>query len=160
LVAGDDPQPIILDSRLRTPPTAHVLKNQRAPWLATTLQESPSETISALQLSAARVQILPVVADRAGQVSLPALLSLLAAKGIRSIMVEGGATVLSHFLQAGLANAAVVTVAPIFVGGLHAMAANGTSPHSPADFPTLSEPQFIQLGHDIVYYGHFCQAQP
>ena len=49
------------------------------------------------------------------------MLSTLQAQGIRSLMVEGGATVIKSFLSAagessGLVDAVVVTVAPIFVG--------------------------------------------
>ncbi|MEZ4684476.1 MAG: GTP cyclohydrolase II, partial [Caldilineaceae bacterium] len=36
LAPGNDPQPIILDSSLRTPLTARCLQNARAPWLITT----------------------------------------------------------------------------------------------------------------------------
>ena len=36
LIAGDNPQPVIVDSHLRTPPGARLLQSCGAPWIATT----------------------------------------------------------------------------------------------------------------------------
>ena len=55
-------------------------------------------------------------ADPPGQVSLTAMLADLAARGVQRLMVEGGGTVLTQFLAAGLADELHLTVAPIFVG--------------------------------------------
>jgi 5-amino-6-(5-phosphoribosylamino)uracil reductase len=51
-----------------------------------------------------------------GQVSLAALLADLAARGVQRLMVEGGGTVLTQFLAAGLADELHLAVAPVFVG--------------------------------------------
>jgi 3,4-dihydroxy 2-butanone 4-phosphate synthase/GTP cyclohydrolase II len=151
LVPGADPQPIILDSRLRTPPTARCLDNARPPWLATT---SP-DAMRAAPLIAAGAQVLTVAAEPNGQVALRPLLQQLAALGIGSIMVEGGATVLRNFLRAGLAQAAVITIAPIFVGGLPALSPSQDGAAFPQTLPRLVDPQSLLLGGDIICYGHF-----
>ncbi len=156
-VAGTDPQPIILDSRLRLPLSARCLANERRPWLATTSNDS---TVAA-PLTAVGARILDVAAMPNGQVALLPLLQQLAAEGIRSIMVEGGATVLRNFLRARLAQSAVITIAPIFVGGLPALATtvngNGVDRNGAiASFARLVDPQLLQLGGDMICYGHFC----
>lgn len=152
LVPGADPQPIILDSRLRTPLSARCLANPRRPWLATT---SPDPNC-ADPLTAAGAQLLTVAATPDGQVALQPLLQQLAAAGIRRIMVEGGATVLRNFLLARMAQAAVVTIAPIFVGGLPALAAGADGDRGTPVFPRLADPKLLQLGDDMICYGHFC----
>lgn len=50
---------------------------------------------------------------------LKAELSELAAQGIHSIFVEGGATVISEFLRANLVDELLIYVAPVLLGGKH-----------------------------------------
>jgi 5-amino-6-(5-phosphoribosylamino)uracil reductase len=54
-------------------------------------------------------------ADALG-VSLPVVLADLAGRGVQRLMVEGGGTVLTQFLAAGLADELHLAVAPVFVG--------------------------------------------
>ena len=49
-------------------------------------------------------------------VSLPDVLDDLAARGVRRLMVEGGASVLAQFLAQGLADELHLAVAPVVVG--------------------------------------------
>jgi len=49
-------------------------------------------------------------------VSLPGVLADLAGRGVQRLMVEGGGTVLTQFLAAGLADELHLAVAPVFVG--------------------------------------------
>ena len=58
-----------------------------------------------------------------GWVDLDELLRSLYAAGVRRVMVEGGAKVLTSFLRASLVDYAVVTVAPVLLGGLSAVGA-------------------------------------
>ena len=55
------------------------------------------------------------------QVPLEAAMNLLHERGIKSLMVEGGAKVITAFLKAGLADALILTVAPRLVGGYKAV---------------------------------------
>jgi len=143
LVEGVQPQPIILDSKLRTPADARCLTGPRPALVATTAVDFARR--AALEAAGGRVLHLPV--DDQGQVALPALLQTLATTGIRSVMVEGGATVISSFLQQRLANRAVVTIAPRFIGGLRVLA------NQPALSPSLLNPCSFQLGDDLILHG-------
>jgi len=49
-------------------------------------------------------------------VGLPGMLADLAGRGVQRLMVEGGGTVLTQFLAAGLADELHLAVAPVFVG--------------------------------------------
>jgi 3,4-dihydroxy 2-butanone 4-phosphate synthase/GTP cyclohydrolase II len=145
---GPDPQPVILDSRLRFPLWAKLLKGQRRPWIATTEASDPARQ-AALEAAGARVIRLPAGAD--GLVSLPALLAHLRRRHIRSLMVEGGATVISNFLAEHLADRLVLTIAPMLLGGLNAVANLGQL--NGRVFPRLSQPRYQTLGNDIVLFG-------
>jgi 3,4-dihydroxy 2-butanone 4-phosphate synthase/GTP cyclohydrolase II len=116
LAAGAQPQPVVLDSRLRLPLTAGVLQHPRPLWIATTLI---SDRQSALEAAGARIFCLPAT-DR-GRVSLPALLEALGREGVASLMVEGGSAVISSFLAAHLVDRIALTLAPRLVGGLRAV---------------------------------------
>lgn len=51
-----------------------------------------------------------------GDISLPELLADLGGRGVRRLLVEGGGSVLTSFLTAGLADELWLAVAPFFVG--------------------------------------------
>jgi diaminohydroxyphosphoribosylaminopyrimidine deaminase / 5-amino-6-(5-phosphoribosylamino)uracil reductase len=115
---GKDPIRIVLDSRLRLPLTARMLKlDSEAPtWVATTSQ-APPETIRALTARGAQVLVLPADADR---VSLPALLAELGARQVQSLLVEGGAETLGTFFDQRLVNRFYFFYAPKILGGQQA----------------------------------------
>ena len=73
-------------------------------------------------------------------VSLPAVLADLAARGVRRLLVEGGASLLSQFLAGGLADELHLVVAPFFVGDPAAprFAPPGQYPHRPSWPMTLA----------------------
>jgi len=148
-VAGQPPQPIILDSRLRFPLTCRVMEHPvHRPWIAVTDAADP---VRAAQLAAQGVRVLRLPANPAGWVDLRALLECLAANGVRSLMVEGGAKVITSFVAARLFNQMVVTVAPRLIGGLRAVSNLGITHHD--EFPTLVNVSYQQLGNDLVVMG-------
>jgi 5-amino-6-(5-phosphoribosylamino)uracil reductase len=74
--------------------------------------------VSSGSLAAARERLGGVadVADAGDPLDLSRILADLAGRGIATLMVEGGASVLTQFLQAGLADELVLAVAPFFIG--------------------------------------------
>lgn len=141
LINGKNPQPVVLDSHLRMPLDARLLHGPRPPWIAA-VEDSDPERVRVLEEAGARVFRLP--ADAAGQVDLAALLRCLVKAGIRSVMVEGGARVLTSVMSAGLADRIVLTIAPALLGGLRPFA----TPAAP--LPHLVAPRYHQLGEDII----------
>lgn len=148
LVRGPDPQPVIVDSRLRFPPWARLLRGARRPWIATT-EAADSARQAALEAAGARVFRLPAGPD--GLVSLRALLDHLNRLHIRSLMVEGGATVISNFLAEHLADRLVLTIAPMMLGGLNAVANLGQL--NGRVMPKLAQPRYQALGKDVIMFG-------
>lgn len=147
---GSNPQPVILDSQLRFPLDAKLLKNGALrPWIATTETADPKRQ-AALEEAGARVIWLP--ADSQGQVDLSALMQTLNHVGIENMMVEGGASVITSFLKAQLVDQLVLTIAPMMLGGLKAvgrLAQNGTA----VPFPHLHAPRYEKMGDDLVLLG-------
>jgi 3,4-dihydroxy 2-butanone 4-phosphate synthase/GTP cyclohydrolase II len=139
LVRGTQPIPVILDSRLRTPPTARVLaRTDVRPWIFHA--EAPDASVRALTAAGAR--LFQVHRSRAG-LDLEEVLGTLAAEGIGSLMIEGGARVLRAFFDAGLPAAAAVTIAPLSMDGL--------TVSEPA--PVLRHAVSETHGRDLVLWG-------
>lgn len=147
---GTDPRPVVLDSHLRLPLDCSLLqRSENLPWVAA-VEPVAAARRAALEAKGARVLELP--GDGKGRVSLPHLLAQLDSLGVRSLMVEGGAAVITSFLAQRLADLAIVTVAPVILGGTRAveenLRINGT-------FPVLDAPRWCKMGEDLVVYGQF-----
>jgi GTP cyclohydrolase II len=147
LVSGPDPQPVVVDSRLRFPPYANLLKNRRSPWIATHA-DAEAERQHALEAAGARVLRLP---GSNGWVDLDALLEHLGSIGINSLMVEGGAQIITSFLTFRLVDQVVLTIAPLLVGGLRVV--DHLELASRRRFPRLKNLSYQQLGDDLVLRG-------
>ena len=152
-VGGPHPLPIVLDSHLRTPLTARVLKHPRGCVIATAEDADRAREVR-LREQGARVVRLPRVDDG---VSLPSLLNWLYEIGVCSLMVEGGRRVLTSFLKADLVDWALLTIAPYFVGGVRAVGAlppRRQPANSVEAFPGLSPDwRVARLGRDLVLWG-------
>ncbi len=147
LAEGPDPQPVVVDSRLRFPSYANLLKNRRSPLIATNAGADP-ERLQALEAAGARVLVLP---GANGWVDLAGLLEELGAMGIDSVMVEGGAQIITSFLASRLVDQVVLTIAPMLVGGLRVVNHLGRS--SRRSFPRLKNLSYQQRGDDLVLRG-------
>jgi 3,4-dihydroxy 2-butanone 4-phosphate synthase/GTP cyclohydrolase II len=148
LVPGKNPQSIVLDSRLRFPSYSSLLQNGAGPWIATS-ETADTERQEVLEQRGAQVLRFPT--GPAGGVNLPALLAALGARGINSLMVEGGAQVITSFLAEKLVDQLIVTIAPRLVGGLRVID-KFVLPHS-ATLPRLGKVIYEQLGEDLIIWG-------
>lgn len=145
LVDGPTPVPVVVDSRLRFPLEARLLGNPNPVVIAAGPQADP-ERRQALEGRGAEVLDLP--RNGGVGVDLKALLARLHAKGVRRLMVEGGATVLNSFLRERLADAAIVTIAPRWVGGLPSVSST-----DPRPLPRLIQPVWHKVGEDMVVWA-------
>ena len=152
LVTGSDPQPVILDTRLRFPLKAVSLNSSKPPWIVTT-KKSNSKIKRKLESKGAKV--IRLKANKRGWVNLPSLLNYLTAQGINSLMVEGGARVITSFLQEQLIDCFVLTITPCFIGGLHAVEKLLLPTHCGSH--TLTKKTKIlgseRYGRDLVVWG-------
>lgn len=152
LVEGQNPRPVILDTHLRIPLNSHLIqRGENLPWIACGLNPD-EEKLQALEACNARILYCQV--DEQKRIDLLDLLHQLGESGIRSVMVEGGAEVITSFLAAGLADLAVITIAPVWLGGYRLVEENERSIRR--NF--IVDPEVTRLGKDAVVWGQVnCQ---
>lgn len=150
LVPGQDPLRVVVDSRARIPLGSHLLAEGAARTRVFVAADAPADRVAAIRDSGARVS----VAGRAdnGNLDLADLLGQLAKDGVRSVMVEGGAGIITTMLAQRLVDRLVVCVAPKVLGsGLDAVGDLGIS--SLADAIVFDSMEIRQLGPDVIFDG-------
>jgi diaminohydroxyphosphoribosylaminopyrimidine deaminase/5-amino-6-(5-phosphoribosylamino)uracil reductase len=112
-IRGEVRQPlrVVLDSRLRTPPQAKIL---RLPGRCLILTAAPKPARAAA-LEAAGAEVCRVATGEGG-VDLDAVLRELAAREINELHVEAGATLAGALLEQGLVDELVIYMAPHLMG--------------------------------------------
>lgn len=115
LVQGRDPLRVIVDSTLRIPLTAAVLASGAAQGTVLVVTErAPAERRG--EAMALGATVLPVPVDAQGRVSLPTALAMLGERGVRSVMVEGGARLITSLLRDRLVDRLAICTAPLILG--------------------------------------------
>jgi GTP cyclohydrolase II len=148
LAGGPDPQPVILDSHLRFPLDARLLQNPLLkPWIFTSAAASPERRAELEQVGA---HLVTIPAAAGGLLDLSAMIAILGERGLSSLMVEGGARVITRFLAERLPDWLVITIAPLFVGGQPAVEPSADGSMS---FPRLENVCSTQLGRDVIVWG-------
>ena len=150
LVDGVNPRPIVVDSKLRLPLTCNLLKQEARPLLVATVEGYDEKRAEALQAAGAIIVALPP--NPRGQVDLSLLLQRLGELGIDTLMVEGGARIITSFLFERLADFIVLTIAPVLVGGLRAVSDLGTT--GLHNLLRLEQRGHRWLGEDLILWGH------
>lgn len=154
LVSGEHPQPVVLDTHLRTPAEALIVSGHPKPaWIAAVPPHDPGRSRS-IEQAGSRLLSLPAGPD--GRVDLYALLECLGQQGVDTLMVEGGAQVITSFLTQSLVDQVVITIAPLFLGGVKALAEGVSRPGGTtlAQLPVrLFDPGCAQFGEDMVLWG-------
>jgi diaminohydroxyphosphoribosylaminopyrimidine deaminase/5-amino-6-(5-phosphoribosylamino)uracil reductase len=106
---------IVLDSKLRTPSEAVVVRSQPEMTLIYHTTEAPSE--DRRRLREAGVELVELRAGDDGRVDLEAMLDHLARREVVALLVEGGPTVHGSFNDAELVDEVALFVAPFVIGG-------------------------------------------
>jgi diaminohydroxyphosphoribosylaminopyrimidine deaminase/5-amino-6-(5-phosphoribosylamino)uracil reductase len=115
-VRGRNPLRVVVDSGLSVTPQMNVMQNlSDAPTLIVTT-EKDADTPAARALTRAGAQMLSVPPDAAGNVRLDRLLPLLAARGISSVLIEGGSQIITSALSDNIVNRLVTVIAPKIIG--------------------------------------------
>ncbi len=149
LVSGEDPLRVIVDSALSTPSTSAVLANGAAKGTVLAVTErAPRDRCDEARALGATVLRLP--ADAGGWVDLNALLSELYTWGVGSVMVEGGAALITSFLCNRLVDRLAVCIAPKILGsGVEAVGDLGICDLT--DSLMLTDIFVFSYGVDVVF---------
>ena len=160
LVEGPSPHRFVLDSRLRTPLSARLVETARAvPTSIVYLEDTIRNTVEdpRTSLHAKGVSTLAVAADPKGYCDLHELLESMWDLGIRTLMVEGGAGVITSMLRESLVDKLVLVQAPLAIGsGREAVGDLGVRSINMARRATTVS--VAQAGNDIVWEMHFPQG--
>ncbi len=145
---GDDPLRVVVDSSLRLPPTAAVLANKAAKGTVLAVTErAPKARREEARALGARVLKLPE--DASGRVDLGALMMVLRKGGVRSVMVEGGAALITSLFYNQLVDRLAVCVAPKILGrGMEAIGDLGIC--ELVDSIALVDLSVTTLGVDLI----------
>jgi riboflavin-specific deaminase-like protein len=147
LVKGKNPQPIILDSRLRIPLECQLLRRQDCKaWVACAVTAEETRQRKLLQQG---VDLIPLPRRGDRGLDLEKLMQELWQRGVESVMVEGGAKVLTSFLTERLADLAVITIVPRWLGGVNVISHQRASDQ----LPSLSPVRYEVFGRDVVVFG-------
>jgi GTP cyclohydrolase II len=149
MVPGVSPIRVVLDSRLRVPADAQVLGLDAATVVLTSGRSDPDRR-AALRQDGVQVE---VVREGPDGIDLADGLARLLALGIRSVMVEGGARVITSTLRGRLADRVVVALAPLLLGsGTEAVGDLGAT--QVADGLRLLDRTVHQVGPDVLVAGN------
>jgi GTP cyclohydrolase II len=124
MVPGVSPMRVVLDSTLRMPSTAKILEAE-APTTVLTTERSDPRRREELRRRHVRVQVLPSGPDG---VDLDGALAALRGAGVQTLLVEGGAKVITSMLVGNTVDRLIVAMAPTIMGrGTDAVGALGTT---------------------------------
>ena len=106
-VHGANPVRVVIDPNGRMPPELSLLRDRAAPVLCITTRGAPTPP---------GAEALPLDCDGAGLIPPADIVAALASRGLRRLLVEGGAETLARFLDAGVVDELHLMVAPIVLG--------------------------------------------
>src|SRR3989344_5712712 len=119
LISGRNPVKIVVDSTLKIPLNANVIKNEPNKLIIAATKKANKTKIKKLQQKGVNVL---VVNTKKGMVDLDDLMKQLGRLEITSIMIEGGAELNSEAIKAGLVDKVLFFIAPSVIGaGLEAI---------------------------------------
>ena len=140
-VAGPNPARVILDPHGRLQPEARVLTADGTRRLVVT-------TPQAACAIADGVEMVRLAADD-GHIAPAAVLAALAARGLRRVLIEGGARTVSGFMSAGCLDRLQVMVAPIILGT--GRAGISLAPIDRVDHALRPPTRAYPIGEDVLF---------
>lgn len=155
---GRDPDRVVVDSQLRIPEAAALLHlKSAAGTLIATTDQAPGDKMERIREMGAEVLVLP---RRDGRVDLQALLEVLGARGVQSLLLEGGAELNGAFWRAGLVDRVMMFVAPKIVGGDGKGVFAGPGVGAMSDATVLRDVRVRQFGDDTLIEGEVARCSP
>jgi diaminohydroxyphosphoribosylaminopyrimidine deaminase/5-amino-6-(5-phosphoribosylamino)uracil reductase len=152
IAGGRDPYRVVLDSRLRIPLASQLLrhKNPHKTIIATTAK-APAAKGRVIEALGAQVWRLPA---RGQQVAWQPLLKKLAAQGIVSVLIEGGAAVAASALKQKIVDKIAFFYAPKIIGGDGRAMIDGLAIGRMARAIELKRLDVRKSGNDLLITGY------
>jgi riboflavin-specific deaminase-like protein len=154
LVEGVDPQPVVVDTHLRIPLDSFLMSRTDFPPILICSENVDARQSETFQRRGARLISCPVQDD--GWIDLRVAIRKIRDLGIRTLMVEGGARVIATMLTKRLADLAVITISPVWLGGLHL---TEVMLERSSGWPGLENPVYETMGRDLVVWGKMKESK-
>ncbi len=157
LKRSQNPVRVVLDSRLRVPVEAQVVKTiGQARTVVATTEHAPPEQIELLRDKG--VEILVFEADARGRVPMDAVLTQLGKQGVQSVLIEGGSEVFTDAIEYGHVDKLIVYIAPLLLGGAAAPSFfEGKGIEHPSQAIRITAIEVRRSGPDICVEGYLQQ---
>jgi diaminohydroxyphosphoribosylaminopyrimidine deaminase / 5-amino-6-(5-phosphoribosylamino)uracil reductase len=143
------PLRIVLDGRLRLPPTAGLARtaHQTPTWVMTS---TGADAARRQALAAKGVSVVEIEAGCAGHPDPGAVLSELARRGLTRVLIEGGGVVAASFLAAGLVDRIAWFHAPRIIGADGVPAASSIGVARLDEAPSFFRTNVSEIGADVL----------
>jgi diaminohydroxyphosphoribosylaminopyrimidine deaminase / 5-amino-6-(5-phosphoribosylamino)uracil reductase len=152
LDGGRSPLRVVVDSSLRIPASARILQSADGPTLIATTTKADPERIARLRDLGVDVEVID---SAPSGVDLKALMAVLGERGLISVLIEGGASVLGSAFDAQLVDKVVAMLAPRIIGGDTAPGAvGGAGALTLAAARLLGDVSVEQAGPDLIVSGY------
>ena len=151
--ARRNPVAIVLDSRLRAPTSRKLWERAKGGAQVLVAAVDPPSPDRVRTLRESGVEVVSFPPDQEGRVDLQALFTVLAQRGINSVLVEGGEKVHTRLLQLGLAQRAHIFIAPVILGGSGPRLAGDLGIRSVAKSIRIEDSKVERLGPDLLLTG-------
>ncbi|MEO7110823.1 MAG: bifunctional diaminohydroxyphosphoribosylaminopyrimidine deaminase/5-amino-6-(5-phosphoribosylamino)uracil reductase RibD [Polyangiaceae bacterium] len=150
---GPSPLRIVFDTKLRLPVKSRLVESAReVPTLV--ICNADASTSAEEDLVAHGVEVLRAPSSAEGRIDVTGALHLLAARGIVTMMVEGGAELAGSLLAARLADELHAFIAPTLLGPRgRPGAVDWAGPDKPQDAPRIANPVWELCGTDAHVFG-------
>ncbi|MBW1999232.1 MAG: bifunctional diaminohydroxyphosphoribosylaminopyrimidine deaminase/5-amino-6-(5-phosphoribosylamino)uracil reductase RibD [Deltaproteobacteria bacterium] len=150
---GRDPCRVIVDTELRIPRNARVLKIPCSAETMIAVGDTVAEEYRS-SFEAEGVTIIPCPMKE-GLIDLKALMKILGERSVTSVMVEGGATLMGSLIREKLIDKFCFFKAPKVLGGDDGIPmARGKGPESMKGCLTLKEMSVRRFGEDLLISGY------
>jgi riboflavin-specific deaminase-like protein len=148
---GKDPLRVVLASSFALPRGAHVLaRDGRALVIGAEGRVLEAER-SALVAEGVEVALAP--SDRDGRVAIDGALSLLAARGVKRLLVEGGSKVVTSFLRARRVDRMCIEISMRLLGAPGTSMLGALAVGSLEQAPRLANVSVERLGENVLVQG-------
>jgi len=152
IAGAKNPMRIIMDSRLRIPLTAKILRPE-APTLVVTTPAAPPEKVVQLEKKGVSVKIFKP--NKKGRIPFSPLLRYLSRSERHHLMIEGGAGIYVSAFEEGIVDKCLFFIAPLLLGGRSApMLLGGQGVKTPQQGYGFTDFTVSKSGCDLVLIGY------
>ena len=153
---GEDPLRVVLASTFTLPRGAKVLAADGRALVIAAEGRARDEERAVLEAAGVMVSVAPP--DDDGRVSVDGALAVLAVRGVKRLLVEGGAKVITSFLRARRVDRLSVEIGMCLLGapGTAMLGALGVA--APGEAPRLTNVSVERLGDNLIVQGDVVYA--